>query len=47
MKEVTVKKQKDIAAKNVNVIPNTAQNNAIKQPQKKEADEIEDMLANL
>jgi antitoxin component of MazEF toxin-antitoxin module len=45
MKEVNAKKKQEISAKNVNVQANT--NLTAKQQQKKEQDEIEDMLAGL
>lgn len=46
MKEVSTAKKKEVAGKNVNLDPtiHVAQQKA---PVKKEADEIEDMLANL
>lgn len=45
MKEVNTNKKQQIAGKNVNVAAQSTLNN--KNVQKKEADEIEDMLANL
>jgi hypothetical protein len=45
MKEVNTAKKQQIAGKNVNVNPTVTV--AQKQTNKKEADEIEDMLANL
>lgn len=45
MKEVNTNKKQQIAGKNVNVNAQSTYNN--KNVQKKEADEIEDMLANL
>ena len=43
MKEVNTKKKEQISGKNVNVQAATT----VKQTQKKEVDDVEDMLANL